>query len=404
MRGVLASWILVGWAVWDASGGALGAQSSEALFHRVYTELRQGLEYESGVPRGRLERTRNNRDGLLHRYLLFIPESYDPRRRYPVSVYLHGGVARPDPGPGGSWERDTERVTGEDHITVFPLATRESLWWEASQVENLNGILTELKRTYNVDENRVFAVGVSDGGTGVYFLGFRDPTPWAGLLSFIGYPGVLLNPRVGADGLIHLANLANKPLFIVNGETDPLYPVRFMEPFLEDFRRMGVDFVFKAKQGGHDTTWWPEESEHMAEFMRTHPRDPFPDRVVWATERVDRYNRAHWVVIDEVGYVPGDERRSQLSALTRDGASGLLQAVREGNTVTVGAYHVPRFTLLISPEAFDLERPIRILTNGEVSFEGRVEPSVSTLTKWAALDHDRTMLFAAEITIMLEPR
>ena len=204
-----------------ASGGELRAQSSEALFDGVYTELRQGLEYESGVPTGRLERTRDNRDGLLHRYLLFIPESYDPRRRYPVSVYLHGGVARPDPGPGGSWERDTERVTGEDHITVFPLATRESLWWEASQVENLNGILTELKRTYNVDENRVFAVGVSDGGTGVYFLGFRDTTPWAGFLSFIGYPGVLLNPRVGADGLMHLANLVNKPLFIVNGENRP---------------------------------------------------------------------------------------------------------------------------------------------------------------------------------------
>lgn len=129
-----------------------------------------------------------------------------------------------------------------------------------------------------------------------------------------------------------------------------------------------------------------------------------PDRVVWATERVDRYNRAHWVIIEDVGSIAGDEDRSDLAALTHDGTSGLLQAVREGNTVTVGAYHVPRFTLLISPDAFDLDRPIRILTNGEVSFDGQVEPSVATLTKWAALDQDRTMLFAAEITIMLEPQ
>ena len=79
-----------------------------------------------------------------------------------------------------------------------------------------------------------------------------------------------------------------------------------------------------------------------------------------------------------------------------------MDAVREGNTVTIEAYYVPRLTLLISPDALDLDRPIRLVTNGEVSFEGRVEPSVAILQKWAARDHDRTMLFAAEITVVLE--
>ena len=73
-----------------------------------------------------------------------------------------------------------------------------------------------------------------------------------------------------------------------------------------------------------------------------------------------------------------------------------------GSTVTIKAYHVPRFTLLISPDAFALSRPIRVVTNDEVSFEGRVEPSVATLRKWLARYHDRTMLFAAEITVVLE--
>ena len=391
-----------GTAAWTPP--ALVAQTSERLFNDEYRELRRGPTHEGQVPTGRIELTRKNRDGLLHRYLLLIPEGYDPARRYPVSVYLHGGVGRPDPGPGGGWVRNTERLSGEDHITVIPLSTRESLWWQASQVENLNGILAELKQTYNVDENRVFASGVSDGGTGVYFLSFRDTTPWAGFLPLIGYPGVLLNPRVGADGLMHLANLVNKPLFIVNGETDRLYPVRLMEAFLEDFERLGVDFEFKPKPGGHDTSWWPDEADNIEHFMATHPRTPHPGRVIWATETADRYNRAHWLVIDEVGHITGDESRGELAAMTYDGASALVDAVREGNTITVQAYHVPRYTLLISPEAFNLDHPIRVVTNGEVSFEGRVEPSVATLRKWAERDHDRTMLFAAEIRVELESR
>jgi hypothetical protein len=38
----------------------------------------------------------------------------------------------------------------------------------------------------------------------------------------------------------------------------------------------------------------------------------------------------------------------------------------------------------------------RVTTNGAVSFEGAVEPDVSTLLRWAARDNDRTMLFADE--------
>ena len=272
---------------------ALAAQALGDPFGEAYDRLRRGPGHSGDVPTGRLELTRTNQNGLLHRYVLIVPENYDPSRRYPLAFYLHGGVSRPDPGPGGAWWRNYDDVIGHDRIAVLPLSWNESYWWQASQVENLRGILSDLKRTYNVDENRVYAFGTSDGGTGVYFLGFRDVTPWAAFLPFISYPGVLLNPRTETDGQMHLANLTNKPLFMVNGETDRLYPARLMEPFLEAFRRAGVDFVFTAKPGGHNTRWWPEETENVERFIEAHPRDPHPDRVLWATERTDRYNRAH---------------------------------------------------------------------------------------------------------------
>ena len=382
---------------------ALAAQSVDDPFDGAYEQLRRGPAHLADAPTGRLELTRTNQDGLLHRYVLIVPEDYDASRRYPVAFYLHGGVSRPDPGPGGGWWRNYDEVTGHDRIAVLPLSWNESYWWEASQVENLRGILSDLKRTYNVDENRVYAFGRSDGGTGVYFLGFHDVTPWAAFLPFIGDPGVLLNPQIGTDGQMHLANITNKPLFIVNGETDRLYPARRMAPFLEAFRSVGVDFVFTVKPGGHNTRWWPEETANIERFIEAHPRQPHPDRVLWATERTDRYNRAHWVVIDEIGAILGDDERGALAALTADGLSAAVDAVRDGNTVTVDAYHVRRFTVLISPDAFDMRSPIRVITNGEVAFEGMVRPSVETLRKWAVIDQDRTMLYAAEITVELEP-
>jgi hypothetical protein len=44
---------------------------------------------------------------------------------------------------------------------------------------------------------------------------------------------------------------------------------------------------------------------------------------------------------------------------------------------------------------------VRVLANGRVEFNGRVDPSVATLFKWAARDNDRTMLFGAELHIKL---
>ena len=379
----------------------LAAQAPAESFAAAYERLQSGPAHSADVPKGRFELTRTNSNGQEHRYVLIVPEDYDPSRRYPAVFYLHGGVSRPEREPGGSWWRNYDYVVGYDRIAVVPMAWNESMWWQESQVENLRGILSELKGTYNVDENRVYAIGQSDGGTGAYFLSFRDTTPWAAFLPFIGFPGVLMNQSIGVDGLMHLANLTNKPFFIVNGEEDPLYPARLMESVVQTFRDIGVEHVFTMKQAGHTTSWWPEEEENIERFIADHPRDPHPEEVFWATERTDRYNRAHWVVIDELGPIAGDAERQGLAELTAYGEGGILRAVRSGNAVSVEAVGVRRFTLLISPEVFDMTSPLLVIANGEVVFDAVVPEDVETLTKWADRDQDRTMLYAAEVTVEL---
>ena len=81
--------------------------------------------------------------------------------------------------------------------------------------------------------------------------------------------------------------------------------------------------------------------------------------------------------------------------------SGRVDLVRTGNTVTAATKGVAELTLLVSPDAFDLTQPLKVVANGRTVFDGRVEPSVATLLKWAARDNDRTMLFAAELHIKL---
>ena len=80
---------------------------------------------------------------------------------------------------------------------------------------------------------------------------------------------------------------------------------------------------------------------------------------------------------------------------------GRVDLVRTGNRVEAITRGVAALTLLLSPDAFDFNQPVQIVANGRTAFSGRVDKSVKTLMKWAARDNDRTMLYGAELAIVV---
>ena len=371
-------------------------------FQELFDALAEGPGYRADVATGRIELERRNQDGTLHRYFIVVPSGYDPGRRYPVRVYLHGGVSRPAQEQGGSWWRRWERLADPNQIAVFPASWNESLWWQRSQLENLRGILAELKGTYNVDESRIHLFGVSDGGTGAYYVAVKDPTPWAAFLPFIGHAAVLMNPKVGVEGEFHPVNLINSPLYVVNGETDRLYPVRSVRPWIDAWRGVGVDVVFRAKPTGHDVSWWSDEAPDIDRFLESRPRTAHPESVVWAVEPWAPETRAWWVVVEELD--PGGGEPQSAGGRTGSDMTGVVQAQRTGNGIELSTDQVQRVRLLLSPQVFDFSRPIVVKANDDVVFEGTVEADPRVLLSWAARDRDRTMLYGAELVLDVAPR
>jgi hypothetical protein len=387
-------------------------------------------------------------------------------------------------------------LAGSEQIYILPTAWSEAEWWTDAQASNLRWILDRVKRTYNIDENRVVVSGVSDGGTATYYLAMRDTTPYAAFLPLNGAIPVLKNGSLKRDGDMFPHNFLNKPLFIVNGGRDPLYPTSLVEPFINQMIKGGVDAKYLPQpEGVHNTAWWPEVKETYEAFVREHPRTPHPEKLTWQSDLTGLSQRAHWLVIDALaaraaegaplpdindvvigaepnfgirangltvtsvqkgsnaeafGLLPGDvitkigertlppidvldllvvyDAGTPLTlTVRREGAllelrgtyapvaaprvtsmfantrpSGRVDAVRRGNTITLQTRRVGSLTLLISPDAFDLSQPLTVIADGRQVFNGRVTPSVDTMMKWAALDNDRTMLYAAEISIKLE--
>jgi predicted esterase len=310
-------------AFWSARDARAAADRADAIlntgvrFDEALTRLRHGREYQADVPRGHQFGRHRTADGLEHVFAFVVPETYDHRRPYQVRVQLHGGVGRVRQ-PAANRIRVNSLPGAIDEISVFPAAWAESMWWSARQADNLHRILDRLKRTYNVDENRVYLTGASDGGTGAFFMAFRDTTPWASFLPLIGDMMVLSAPAVKADGEMFPGNAVNKPLFIVNTGRDRLYPAHVTQIYANHLRTLGARVVFRVyPEFEHSTAWWPDERVAFEAFVHDHPREPLPDRISWQTERIDRYNRAHWLVIERLGSVAGESRLPDTNVLHR---------------------------------------------------------------------------------------
>ena len=402
-------------AFWDAPTPTAAEKVAHAIaesgidFETAWTRLKAGRSYAK--EKTGLIRLPTTVNGESFETLLEIPPEYDPEKKWPLRVQLHGGVGRP-PQPGR--QPQSARIPGEPQIYIEPQASDENAWWHTGQVDSILSVLDTVKRKYNVDETQTYITGISDGGTGTYFFALREPNPWSACLTLNGQPLVLANRDARIDGNLYLGNLANCPLYVENGDHDPLYPAETVTPIVDAMHTAGIAPAYHVMRNDkHDTHWWPEERAFYEMFVHTHPRSPQPERVSWETDRTDRFNRVRWLIIDKLGTRKSDVMLDDVNSATFDGMkwqifprrrpvpSGRVDIARDGNTFQAKTRGVAEFTLLLSPDAVDFGKPVQVIVNGASVFNGAVKKDLATLLKWAARDNDRTSLYGTELHITI---
>jgi predicted esterase len=297
----------------QAAIAAIRAASLDPL--DVERRLRQGRMYSSDVKKGWQVFTHTGLDGKARPYHVYAPKRYDPTRKHPVIVSLHGGVSRRDLLPDAvvSQMRADVQKDADQHgwVIILPLGQRGATWFDRVGMSNVLAQLTAVKRMYNVDEDRVFLGGFSDGGSGGLVMGFFNPTPWAG---FFALSGSVVVAGLAPDDAFP-ANLANRPVHAANGGVDPLYPSALQKTFIDQLRERGARIDWTAyPESGHDGSYMDQEDPKVNQFLLTVSREPAPKHVVWETAN-SKIGRCDWARIDEVRDV-GNNQGPEPSNLT----------------------------------------------------------------------------------------
>ena len=230
----------------------------------------------------------------------------------------------------------------------------------------------------DVDPNRVYVMGYSAGGDGVYQLAPRMADRWAAAAMMAGHPN---------DAAPE--SLRNTAFTLHMGENDTPYNRntvaenwgrRLAELKAED--PAGYDHWVEIHEGkGH---WMDRADAAALPWMAERTRNLRPKYVVWRQDDVT-HERFYWLAVDA-------PERGRMITARADRRSV------EGQEVTLNDDSGP-LRIRLDDELFDLDAPVRVIRGDEVIHRSTPPRTIGTLHRTLQERGDPQGMFSAEIVV-----
>lgn len=350
-------------------------------------------------------------------YLLFS-RGKKPAGGFPLFFQMHGGGSTNEKlsGPHG-WEVNSRDWQNQIGVCLFKLPEgmyfvprmandNKGRWWFKHNQIAFDRVMRLAVLFREVDPNRIYMMGISEGAYGTEIL-----TPfWADRLA----GGCAM--AGGNGGGEPLYNLRNTAFRNDTGEKDTMFDriklATQAHDFLEALKRedpAGYDHRLFIHPGGHAIDYQPGPA-----WIATKRRNPRPDKICWYNHAVDGQRRTDfsWLSLDTA------PERDTLIIATAD---------RAANTITVTAEIVPpppsgekpkskksgvpapagsripyagnTLTIHLDDRIANLDKPVTVIFNGKQVSTGLVERSLANMAEDIVRHGDPERVFPARRSV-----
>ncbi len=327
--------------------GADAARVVQAVFERLAEEAKQQRAEELEATDGKRRKPTNLLTVKAAGKELKVYErtfGAAPDRGHSLWISMHGGGGAPALFNDGQWNNQIELYQPKEGIYVAPRAPTNTwnLWHEGHIDDLFDRLIENYVVSRGVDPNRVYLMGYSAGGDGVYQLAPRMADRFAAASMMAGHPNGV--PMLG---------VRNLPFMIWMGANDGAYKRNAQAASygarLDELRAEDPDgYVHETHIVAGKGHWMDREDGAALPWMAKHARDPWPEKVVWR-QSGRLHERFYWLALP-------------------DGAAAKGQTVRaevQGQNVTIESEGVDALRLRFSDRLLDLDEPIQLRWNGE---------------------------------------
>ncbi len=258
-------------------------------------------------------------------------------------ISMHGGGNCPAELNDQQWENQAKLYEPKEGIYIAPRAPNND-WdlWHKKHIDPLfERLIENCIAVHGVNPDKVYLMGYSAGGDGVWQLAPRMADRFAAAAMMAGHPN---------DA--SLLGLRNLPFATFVGAEDAAYERnKIVAEKAEQLEKLhkhdpgGYVHLSRVYSGqGH---WMDRKDEEALPWMADYARNPWPDRIVWFQDDVT-HDRFYWIRLPNGTARQGDK----------------IVAVVNGQQIDLTG-NVPSGTRIrLSDQLLDLDKPIMVTVNG----------------------------------------
>lgn len=297
-------------------------------------------------------------------------------------ISMHGGGGAPAAVNDQQYENQKRLYQPEEGIYLVPRAPGNTwdLWHQGHVDQFFDRLITDMAVLENVDLDRVYIMGYSAGGDGVYQLAPRMADRLAAAAMMAGHPNESRPEGLRNIGFtIHMG--ANDGAY--NRNTVAAEWGKKLEALQKNDPEGYVHEVKLHEGKGH---WMNLQDAVAVPWMSKFQRNPWPKKVVWVQDDV-RHSRFYWLKVDSDAAKAGDEVVAEL----KDGG------------IVVSKCSAKKLTLLLNDELIPLDGSITVTSPDGKAVPHTIERKIGTLASTLADRNDGRCMASATVTLEVSP-
>jgi hypothetical protein len=351
-------------------------------------------------------------DTLQVAYLVHIPRQYNAHVKTPLYIFLHGGVGRTTfSNPLDEIHLETpllQRTFSLQAFVILPFARKDFNWLNHPQAfETILEEIARVKGLYNIDDNKVYIGGHSDGARGAFWFALNKRTPFAAIFGLNYFPVLL----TGNTPLRNLRGLA--PFEGVSGIEDQGFNIRQITQFADYGKSTGANWKNTPIHGAHTLPYdHPDSVSFLFDHMVNQTRKPIPQKLQWETDDVSN-GECYWIKITELDTLQSAQAwqqaynpaitsvktgKDEIRNLNKRRAGAVIAEIR-GNDVYISTSRVKKLEILVPELWTEVYRSLNIHLNGRPVYRVRIHATKSVLLDEFFKRRDRVLLIADKIKV-----
>lgn len=309
-----------------------------------------------------------------------------PKDGYPVFLYLHGSGPREHEWANGL--RLAKMFQDGPSMYIVPQIPQEGAWyrwWQRSKQWTWERILRILMSMPEVDKNRIYVFGISEGGYGSQRLASFYADYWAAA-----------GPMAGGEPLINapVENLAHVPLSFLTGDKDFMFYRHLLTKTtgekLDSMQRLFPNEykhrVELIPDKGHSIDYTP-----TTPWLAQHKRNAQPRHFIWENLEMDGLKRNAFYNLQVLEETDAYRTRYEFTANADNSIDIKVDSVKYNATWKDPHWGIDmlfskdltpaqhgNLRVFLSDQLVDLKKKVTVRINGKQVFCGKVKSSKKT--------------------------